>query len=339
MAPNPRYSNSVFSGGGKEEIAAPDIYKDTIPAEGTLSKFKSISNESVDKIGNMFKASRFNATDLTDMIDLKGGIGLNKDAALRKLEGVSSYRFDSLSGFAESIKGDAIDMLGSFAGEENAGMFDSVMDSAGKLYPLLSGDADSARDLFGIIGDVLGGEWVNKFPDFAAQVGFFGSLIEKAIELGIPDAIDDLFSKIEDEEMRKEMLISNAERVARAGDLDTLYEIKGLIGAENLHARVPELYKLCLQGYRIRDPRANPSLQEIYDKMVNLFNEVDPGWDRTTRNGQVIGRLHCFATASESTKKVMSSVGNHKDMIMIGPSYPPSTLKSLAKRDFKRALV
>ena len=51
MAPNPRYSNSVFSGGGKEEIAAPDIYKDTIPAEGTLSKFKSITNEGTEKIG------------------------------------------------------------------------------------------------------------------------------------------------------------------------------------------------------------------------------------------------------------------------------------------------
>lgn len=335
MAIKSKVTNTVFGGGGREDLAAPDIYNDTVPAESTISSFKSAVSEGTAKVGEMFKTSRFNAKDVVGMIDLKGGVGLNNSAAIRQLEGVTGARFDTTSGFIRSVQDKAVGALKEYTGYDAT----SLVDVTGRLIPLASGDITSARDLFGLVDDLVGSDFLSQFPDLQGQAALFGSIIDTFIELGVPDALDDLFEKIEDEEMRKEILISNCERVARAGDLDTLYEIKGLIGAADMKARVPLLVKYVMQGYRVRDRRTMKPHQETYDRMVTLFNEVDPQWAYTTRNGVRIGRTQCFATASEATKEIFTAVGEYVELALLAPSYPPTTFKSILKRDFKRIVV
>ena len=331
----PKLTNTVFGGGGREDLAAPDIYTDTVAAEDTLSTFKSILGEGTNKVGDLFKTSRFNAKDVVSMIDLKGGVGLNNARALQQLESVTGKRFDSETGFLSSVKDDAVAALKTYSGYDAT----SLVDAGGRVLPLLTGDITNARDLFGMVDDLLGSDFLSQFPDFQGQAALFGTLIDTFMNLGIPDAIDDLFEKIEDEEMRKEILISNCERVARAGDLDTLYEIKGLIGAKDMKARVPLLVKYVMQGYRVRDRRTMKPHSETYGRMVGLFNEVDPEWAHTYRNGVKIGKTTCFASASEATREVFTSYGDYVELALIGPSYPTNTFKSILKRDFKRIVI
>jgi len=330
----PKITSSIFSGGGVEEIAAADVYKDTITAESTLSGFKSTVSESVSKLGNMFKTTRFDATDLVKTINLKDGVGLDKSALTSQLSKVSGYRFDSTSTFLSGLQGTATDKLTSYLGKDQS----SIKNLLGEVVSVANGDGTSARSLFGVIGDVLGGDWVNYFPDIAGQAAFFGTLIEKAMELGIPDAIDDLLDKIDDEETRKELLISNAEKCAKAGDIANLELIKGYIGAAALKAKVPDLVKYVMQGYKLPTNNSSnatvPDYAGIYSKMMSLFNSVDPGWDVTDRNGVKISRLYCFVTASESTRKVFAYAGSYADVMLLAPSYPTNTAKAIATRDF-----
>lgn len=335
----PKITNSIFSGGGVEEIAAADVYKDTVSAESTLSTFKSSVSESVSKLGGMFKATKFDATDLVKSISLKDGVGLDKASLTRQLGQATGYRLDSTSSFASSIQNDAVSKLAGYVGEKPG----DLKNILGDVTSLASGDAMSARSLFGIVGDVLGGSWVNYFPDIAGQAAFFGTLIEKAMELGIPDAIDDLLDKIDDEEMRKELLISNAEKCAKAGDLANLEIIKGYIGAAGLKAKVPDLVKYVMQGYKLPTNSSSnatvPDYAGIYAKMISLFNSVDPGWDTTVRNGVRISRLYCFVTASEGTRKVFAYAGSYADVMLIAPSYPTNTPKAIATRDFPKVVT
>ena len=182
-------------------------------------------------------------------------------------------------------------------------------------------------------GDVLGDEYLNKFIDIGAQAGFYGSLIQKCIDFGIPDAIDILFQKIEDEDMRKEMLIQNLERAARAGDVDTLNEIKGVIGPSEMMARCPELIKFVMAGYRIRDRTVVPDYPAHYNKMVTLFNELDAQWCVTAMGvNPVVRKLDVFVGASEPAIEIFTRTGDYQTEAMIAKSYPESTMRLTAKQ-------
>lgn len=331
MVKKPALASTVFGGSGKDQLASADVYSETVSSDDTLSVFKSTVNKNADRVGDLVKNSGMNASDLAELVDLEGGVGLDADALTRRLGSLTGYRFDSLSSFAQSVKTDVLGAVDSWTGLELNGL----VDTAGKFYPLINGDVRDARELFGMISDVMGDEYINKFVDLGAQAGFFGSLIEKCIEFGIPDAIDVLFSKIEDEEMRKEMLIQNLDRAARAGDVDTLNEIKDLIGAKEMVARCPEIIEYIMAGYRIRDRTVVPNYQEHYDKMVKLFNELNPEWCYT-RMGihPSVSKLDVFTGANEVSIDIFSRVGAYQVEALIAKSYPLSTLKATAKQQW-----
>lgn len=330
MVKKPNLATTVFGGSGKDKLATADVYKDTVGTDDTLSGFKSTISKGTDRVGDLVKNSGMNASDLADMVDLTGGVGIDNDALTRRLGSLTGYRFDSLSQFAMSVKDDVLGSVDALTGLELNGL----VDTAGKFYPLVNGDVRDARELFGMISDVLGDEYINKFVDIGAQAGLFGSLIEKCIEFGIPDAIDILFSKIDDEEMRKEMLIQNLDRAARAGDVDTLNQIKDLIGPQEMVARCPEIVEFVLAGYRIRDRTVTPDYWEHYNKIVTLFNELDAKWCHDTVNGRAITKLDVFTTASEVSIEIFTRVGDYKVEALIAKSYPLSTMKATAKQQW-----
>lgn len=329
MVKKPALASTIFSGGGKDELAAADVYSETTNTDETLSGFKSTINKSADRVGDLVKNSGMNAADLAELVDLKGGVGIDSDALARRMGSLTGYRFDSLSAFAESVKSDALSGIDKWTGLELNGL----VDTAGKFWPLVNGDVTDARELFAIISDVAGDEYLNKFLDIGAQAGFFGALIDKCIEFGIPDAIDVLFQKIEDEDMRKEMLIQNLERAARAGDIETLNEIKKLIGPQEMMARCPEIVQFVMAGYRIRDRTVVPNYREHYDKMVSLFNELDSQWCITSMGVHSrVSKLDVFTTANDMSLEIFSRVGDYIPEALIARSYPISNLKSLAKQ-------
>lgn len=332
MVKKPNLASTVFGGSGKDKLATADVYNDTVGTDDTLSGFQSTVSKSADRVGDLVKNSGMNATDLADLVDLTGGVGIDTDALSRRLSGLTGYRFDSMSEFAMSIKEDALGAIDSWTGLELNGL----VDTAGKFYPLINGDVRDARELFGVIGDVLGDEYINKFVDLGAQAGFFGSLISKCIEFGIPDAIDVLFSKIEDEEMRKEMLIQNLDRAARSGDVETLNLIKDLIGPKEMVARCPEIVEFVLSGYRIRDRTDAPDYWAHYNKIVALFNELDPKWCRDSAGPihPTITKLAPFTTASEVSIEIFTRVGDYKTEALIAKSYPLSTMRATAKQQW-----
>lgn len=340
MSTKPRFISTIFSGGGKEEVAAPDIYKDTVSADSAVSSYYSTTLPDTEKVGNTFQTSRFDPRKVVQLISLKDGIGLDKDVLSRRMEDATGYRFDASKTYQQQIKADALTAFAKKTGLGSTGL----IDSNGEINPLLTGDEVSARDFFSLVKDVTGSDLLKSFPDIQAQIGMIGTLVGAAMAMGLPDAIDDLLKKIDNEEARKEVLIAGLERSAKAGDLGTLYKIKSYIGAKDMYARCPKLVTYVMQGYIFPTSGDQPKYSDVYSKMVGLFNEVDANWDRDTRDGAVITKLASFVTASTATKTVFSTVGNedangvnHKAAVLMASNYRTDVLKNIARQNFPKA--
>lgn len=341
MASNISFASTVFGGGGKEEIATPDVYNSTASADDTITNFKSRDNGVSSGLGKVFKVSKFNAKDIVAIVDVKNGIGLDKDALTRRMEQAAGYRVDQYSSIQKQIQKGALADFAKASGLGSTGL----IDRNGNINSLLTGDKVTARGVMELVDGITGSSFLKQFPDIEAEVAFLGNIVGLALDLGIPDVIDGIMEKFENEEAKRAVLISNLTRCAKAGDLDSLYKIKGYIGGKNMYARCPKLVAYVMQGYSFPTSGDQPNYRTVYDRMVALFNDVQADWDYRLRNDEKIGRLEPFVTASEATRKIFTSVGgvgtvsgiSHVTMALVGPNYTKNTLMSLAKKSFPKA--
>ena len=343
MASKASFASSIFSGGATEKVGVKDIYEATVSADVAVTDYKSVLGTASDKTVEVFKTIRFNPKNAVKLISFNDGkVGINKDVLADRIENATGYRFDASKTYQQQMKADALKLFGEKTGLGNTGL----LDADGNLHPLLTGDEVSARDFAELVSGITGLDYLKQFPDLQAQMALIGSVLKEAIELGLPDAIDDLLKMVSDENARKQLLISNLERCAKAGDLASLDKIKGYIGAKDMYARCPKLVTYVMQGYMFPTSGDQPKYEKIYNHMVSLFGEVNPNWDRDVRDGVVVGRLDSFTTASSSTQTVFTKVGNrnangvdHVAMALIAPNYRSDALKNIAKQNFPKAAI
>lgn len=341
MASNISFASTVFGGGGNEEVATPDIYSSSVSADDTLTSFKSGANDIGNSLGKVFKVSKFNPKDVVSIIDVKNGIGLDKDALLKRIEESAGFRTDRFSSIQQQMQKSALADFAKASGLGSTGL----IDKNGNINPLLTGDKVTARGVMEMVDGITGSSFLKQFPDIEAQVAFLGKIVSVALDLGLPDIIDGIMDKFENEEAKRAVLISNLTRCAKAGDLDSLYKIKDYIGARDMYARCPKLVSYVMQGYIFPTSGTQPDYRTVYNRMVGLFNEVQPDWDYVTRDTVKIGRLEPFCTASEATKKIFSAVGglsvgsgiSHITLTLIASSYPKNQLLALARKSFPKA--
>jgi len=336
------FTSTVFGGGGREEVAAPDVYGQTVTADETVSTFKTGTDSKVTSVANMFKNSGFSLANVTALVSVKDGVSLNKDVLTQRMESATGYRFDSTNQYEADTKAAALAEFGKNTGLNNTGL----IDADGNVSQVLTGDQVAARGVFGLVAGLTGNtEWLSKYPDLQAQAAVIGTVVAACLAIGLPDAIDDLLSKVDNEKERKKILINSLESRAKAGDLASLYKIKDYIGGREMYARCPKLVVYVLQGYSLPTSGTIPKYVDVYNKMVGLFDAVQPGWDYDTRAGERIFRLEPFTTASESSKKIFQTAGStatktgvdHRAMALIAPTYPSTLLKTLAVADFPKA--
>ena len=342
MASKASFTSSIFSGGATEKVGIKDIYESTVSADVAVTDYKSVLGSASDKAVEVFKTIKFDPRQTLKLVNFTDGLSLNKDVLIDRIENATGYRFDASKSYLQQMKGDALKLFGEKTGLGSTGL----IDADGALHPLLTGDEVSARDFYSLLSDITGSDFAKQFPDIQAEIALFGSVINQAIALGLPDAIDDLMKKFSDEAARKEVLISNLERCAKAGDLASLDKIKEYIGAKDMYVRCPKLVTYVMQGYMFPTSGDKPKYEKIYNRMVSLFGDVNPNWDRDVRDGVVVGRLEPFATASSSTQTVFTTVGNrnasgvdHVAMALIAPNYRSDALKNIAKQNFPKAAI
>lgn len=335
MAKSTKVATTIFGGGAKEKLKIADVYEDGSTA--VISGFKSKVDEISGNIGDALKGRRLDATSLSDMVRFEDGIKLDQRVVERRLEEFAGVRMGGDPGeLLYKIKGPIGDQFTELTGIEA----NRVVDTAGKLYEL-RGSANDARGLFGVLNEMTNGI-LPDLIDMPAGVALMGELLKVAIDLGVPDALDAIMSKLENDEDRRQLLIDNLERSARAGDVDTLLKIRGYIGPQAMFARCRDIVQLVLQAFRFPNSEYTPRDHAgAFAKFNDLFDSVDPNWYKSDRPG--ITHLGAFSTASPDAIEVYQfcydDSHDYRIEAMVGPSYEPTDLIQLAKKHWKELPV
>lgn len=327
-----RVATPIFGSTTVDDLKVADVYEGDASSTASYNKYKTIVSTTADNIISGVKNRKL--TDITSVIKPGAdGLSIDKAAATRRIEQVAGMRLDPNSIAQKAINSKAVSDLTGFSQAQTK----KVYDSAGQLITLKKNDLSSASGLFSFISDFTGTGVVKEIVDHSAELALVGAGIDLAVELGLPDAIDSLVSKLHSSKDKKEALIKSCERAAKNGDLDTLYKIKGYIGGAAMHSQVPRLVEYVLAGYEFPEKEeedSNHDYQSIYDRMVGLFNEVDPYWVAGERNAVPCSKLMAFSNASEASLKVFTWVGAYRIEAAIAASYERDSIKNIARKDF-----
>ncbi|MBE0438350.1 MAG: hypothetical protein IBX57_01090 [Gammaproteobacteria bacterium] len=108
----------------------------------------------------------------------------------------------------------------------------------------------------------------------------------------------------------------------RGADLDLFKTLLEYTSPEVVKDAYPNITSNLLFYYRL--PRFREwSIEEEYNTLVGLITILEPGWDKTTRNGEEISNLRHFAGASKDSLYILSSYKHsaYKSEALIAKSY------------------
>ena len=325
-------STPFWRGGAQENIAVADVYEGQQTETKTVSEFKSVTKNISDNVVSGVKGSKL--TDLTGLIKTGSSTGIDKASLVSRLESLSGVRFGSVDGIMGEVSDGALGKLINSTGLDSK----RIMDDTGQFINLSQGtDFKTANDYTSLVNSLFDTNIGRMIVDNYAEVALFGTLIAFAVEIGLPDAIDDLMDKITDKKEAKKALIASLESAARNGDVDTLKKIRKHIGGAAMFSRLPNLIPLVLQGYsfpQVYDETTNPNYKAIYDSFIDLFNSVNKDWVAQLRGTRSCSKLNAFTTASQDSLTVFTNYGEFITEALIAPSYPAKSIQDLARPQF-----
>lgn len=327
--PRPKKVDSFFKGSPVEQLKVVDIYKESPDPDNILNSFQSLATAAKSKIAEVVKIPKFNANDIVSMVDLKDGLRLDRKA-------LSSRLMDSLGiregEIPDTAKDNIFKAMEGYLGLENG----LVKNTLGKAMDLGDTPAEDASGFVSFLQGFLGDSSLAGIVDSTPFLGLLKGSIEKAVEMGLPDALDALLAKMDNEKDRINTLKSQVQQAALAADLETLKVIEKYMSREEMLAQCPEIVEYVLAGFRMSRLRPDATLQQYYTELVDYFNHIDPNW-------VVVGggrtKLSSFTRASSDALTVFQTVGDYRTEALIARSYPVVDVLQLIKANYPNSTV
>lgn len=327
--PRPKKVDSFFKGSPVEQLKVVDIYKESPDPDNILNSFQSLATAAKSKIAEVVKIPKFNANDIVSMVDLKDGLRLDRKA-------LSSRLMDSLGiregEIPDTAKDNIFKAMEGYLGLENG----LVKNTLGKAMDLGDTPPEDASGFVSFLQGFLGVSSLAGIVDSTPFLGLLKGSIEKAVEMGLPDALDALLAKMDNEKDRINTLKSQVQQAALAADLETLKVIEKYMSREEMLAQCPEIVEYVLAGFRMSRLRPDATLQQYYTELVDYFNHMDPNW-------VVVGggrtKLSSFTRASSDALTVFQTVGDYRTEALIARSYPVVDVLQLIKANYPNSTV
>jgi hypothetical protein len=157
------------------------------------------------------------------------------------------------------------------------------------------GEVDSLSTMLSLIP---GGGSLIETLDLTAEFVFLDMLVEKTIDLGLPQLTKGLFLKIENDKVLNKVLRNRLRQSAYTSDLETVQEIISRIGRGAAQSDEPDLVEVITSNYRLGRRTRTSDYPTKRTELLATLTAFDPTWFSTTRNGVVVNNLAPFTVAS-----------------------------------------
>jgi hypothetical protein len=332
----PKAASSIFQTGPDDDLVAVDSRGKAAKEQLAKAKPKPGVQE---KTLNRLKNTKLNAADLAKMTSFKDGVGLDKKAALGRLDNVLGQNVSGITGDNNALKERAAGNLISMFGD---GRYDEIVGEGGEIIKVARGtDTGKATSLMKSINqwnDVgLVGNLVDKTSWLAGGV----QLLELANAFGIPQAIDSVMSKLRTEKLAKRRLIDGLRGSVLRGDIPTVNKIIDYIGVEAAKQKVPNMPTLLLSGYRFPPKTEVAQYAGMREELLALLTRIDPNWATVEWKGERISNLAPFRSISQSSRILLTLGGDptYRVQVLIGNKYRSRSIIDLGRDNFPQTVA
>lgn len=326
---NTKLANAIVSSGAKDELMTDDVYgkknSDVINKLSGLLKGGDLSSLG---LGN---GKTSIVGDLMKMVKTDGGkLSLDTKGWTDRLVAEMGTGSGSFAGLTDGLKGSLTSSL-----SITPATYDKILLSVGDAYSAYkSGDLTSAKGVFNLMGKICGDSQFFQAVDLGAQSNLFTSLVDQAIRLGVPDAIDKLIEKSRDRSVTDTALLNNIDTALRAGDVRTVNLIASTMGDGRVRAQVPQAARVLLANWRIPAKKKENDYPALWAELKATLDRIHPGWETVDRNGVAVTDLTVFSLASEDVRKVASTDAAMRVMSTIAGAYESRNLMETALQQY-----
>lgn len=342
---------TVFSTGPKDEVAVVDVYKETeaTPLNKVVDAVKTSAADVLAAAGqtvtlsNLLEkgtealtAGRFDKdTALRELNEATGGLlstinnlkSMKTDLVEQMLKGV---------GFNDDVLGVAKGALGLPGGKDPAA---AVLDKNPKLkfvydsvtHARQTADLDTARGVADLLNSVAGNSELAKVLDMQSQFAVLGTIVNAASAYNIPDILDTVLTRLEDEEERTAFLLAQAQQFAQNSDIYGLTKVLAKAGPHQLLSRFPDIVTTILENYQNPQGVKKPTVTET-TALLNLLNGINPHWFQYYRNGTWISNLETYQVISRAAKDTLLLSVVHRKALMFANRYPSVKFRPTVKK-------
>lgn len=273
------------------------------------------------------------AENLIGLISTQGGrLSLNREELENRLSsamGQSMYTLEPE--FRESLIQSMAEMTG-----QDAATLKVAMNNVQTEAP--SNRQGDATALAQILSNVSGSQEVIDVFDMHAEVALLGGLLDQAIDLGIPQAVETLLERIDDVEVQRRVALERLRLAALNSQLGTVRSIVDVAGADAALAKVPDIIELVTQNYSWGVNVRSDEYPAKRDELIATLDQINPRWHSKKRDGQWVSNLEPFSRASQDALTLFQ-MSPYALQATIAPKYPKQSYVTVARKYHPRASI
>lgn len=255
--------------------------------------------------------------------DQAGNLTIDKTAALKALKSAANDLGNPIGQLSEKQQKDALNDMG--VGNEVPGS--KISNSFSKLKEknkvvtnyvtgtidfgntkklIRGGDINSVNSVVNVINALTNGSII-KVDAFNSKLAIIRSVMDDLQRYGIIESIDYLLKTMADSRQKKKMLARLVPMFFISADIDNLNLAIKALGAGRVLSLYPSGISAFCSGFRFHWSTKPEQYKAIRNKILKLFNTLNPKWNVSVRNSVEINNLDPISYMSSNFYTIFSN--------------------------------
>jgi hypothetical protein len=258
-----------------------------------------------------------------------GNISLDKVEIQKRLD---SSLNASLNNISKLTKSQITNIMASRLGTEPSVLKATI---GGAEIILEASKANDAKSFTELLKKATGSTEIIEFLDLEAEAAILDHLLDQAIQLGIPQAIDIILDKIEDDNLKRKSILRNIRTSAIYSELNYIQKAIEYIGSDGVLFKVPDIIILICRYYTLPKRTLSSEYDDKLDYLLDTLNLISPTWMNSYRNGTLVSNLAPFTNASSDCEKLFMRRELTKTNMMISKKYRKKSILEVSSFNYK----
>lgn len=320
-----KVANTFFEAGPKDDLLTVDVYEltDNSPKNNLLDKVNNIALGVIDNIRN----------DPNTLNNIKSVLTSEASENLTQEEVVNALidNVGELRGPLKDVSGPLLELLTTNYNEEDFSKNDVLIMMAEGVKEYSGEGSKDLNSFMGLLEAKTGGSSTIEIVDLTIETIITSSLFSNALELGLPSVARDILETVKDPLIAVLTIRKTLKDILKQGDIDSLTLALEQLGGGRLKAEDPNIINNFLRNYRHPKKLKRNEYQSHIEKILNVFNKIDPHWNTVLRGNERISSLTPFMSASKDAIELFSTDSRFSLQTTVSQGYRPINQKVIVK--------